>query len=141
MKQISEVETITSSRPALSGWICWGAAAPFVMALLLSFQVGAMKPLSCTIHAGAFQDAPAPGHFPPYFAAARGRRFPTCGDRSPRVMGSRGPRPARHLPRGTRTGPLASRNHATVMSEQRRAVVDFYDRHPINEAQILAALR
>jgi len=27
------------------------------------------------------------------------------------------------------------------MSEQRRAVVDFYDRHPINEAQILAALR
>src|SRR5215472_1983055 len=31
------------------------------MALLLSFQVGAMKPLSCTIHAGAFQDAPARG--------------------------------------------------------------------------------
>src|SRR5262252_5980328 len=59
MKQISEVETITSSRPALSGWICWGAAAPFVMALLLSFQVGAMKPLSCTIQAGAFQDVPA----------------------------------------------------------------------------------
>ena len=27
------------------------------------------------------------------------------------------------------------------MSEQRRAVVDFYDRHPINETQILAALR